>query len=80
MVIFFRNGLYIDENIRNANLLISHIEKNNKIVIFISGWNEDINFEDVQLITSGKLWFSINNSDADIKNYLIYINDAEEDS
>ncbi|XP_006608022.2 pancreatic lipase-related protein 2-like isoform X1 [Apis dorsata] len=53
--LYKRNGLYIDENIRNANLLISHIEKNNKIVIFISGWNEDINFEDVQLITNAYL-------------------------
>lgn len=57
--------------------MISHMDKNNKIVIFLSGWNEEINSEDVQLITNGKLWFSINNSYPDIKNYLIYINDAE---
>lgn len=53
------------------------MKKNNKIIIFINGWNEEINSEDVQLITSGKSRFSINNSDIDIKNYLIYINDAE---
>lgn len=53
------------------------MKKNNKITIFINGWNEEINSEDVQLITSGKSRFSINNSDIDIKNYLIYINDAE---
>lgn len=53
------------------------MKKNNKITIFINGWNEEINSEDVQLITSGKSRFSINNSDVDIKNYLIYINDAE---
>lgn len=53
------------------------MKKNNKIIIFINGWNEEINSEDVQLITSGKSRFSINNSDVDIKNYLIYINDAE---
>lgn len=53
------------------------MKKNNKIIIFINGWNEEINSEDVQLITSGKLRFSINNSDVDIKNYLIHINDAE---
>lgn len=57
--------------------MISHMDKNNKIVIFLSGWNEEINSEDVQLITNGKLWFSINNLYPDIKNYLIYINDAE---
>lgn len=57
--------------------MISHMDKNNKIVIFLSGWNEEINSEDVQLITNGKLWFSINNSYPDIKNYLIYINDTE---
>lgn len=53
------------------------MKNNNKIIIFINGWNEEINSEDVQLITSGKSRFSINNSDVDIKNYLIYINDAE---
>lgn len=57
--------------------MISHMDKNNKIVIFLSGWNEEINSEDVQLITNGKLWFSINNLYPDIKNYLIYINDTE---
>lgn len=31
------------------------MDKNNKIVIFLSGWNEEINSEDVQLITNGKL-------------------------
>lgn len=57
--------------------MISRMDKNNKIVIFLSGWNEEINSEDVQLITNGKLWFSINNLYPDIKNYLIYINDTE---
>ncbi|KAG9436247.1 lipase member H-A [Apis mellifera carnica] len=53
--LYKRNGSYIDENIRNANLLISHMDKNNKIVIFLSGWNEEINSEDVQLITNAYL-------------------------
>ena len=52
---FSRNGSHIDENIRNASIFLSYIQKNNFLIIFINGLNNDINSLSDKLISSGKL-------------------------
>lgn len=52
---FSRNGSHIDENIRNASIFLPYIQKNNFLIIFINGLNNDINSLSDKLISSGKL-------------------------
>lgn len=58
-MIFFRDGSHIDRNVRNADQLLSHIQKNNSLAFYITGNSHDINSDNVKMITNGKLYTEI---------------------
>lgn len=53
--LYNRNGSHIDENIRNASIFLPYIQKNNFLIIFINGLNNDINSLSDKLISSAYL-------------------------
>ncbi|XP_043801526.1 lipase member H-like [Apis laboriosa] len=53
--LYNRNGFYIDKNLKNIDQLLSHVQNNNSIVFYITGYWCDINSDDVKLITNAYL-------------------------
>ncbi|XP_026666464.1 lipoprotein lipase-like [Ceratina calcarata] len=53
--LFKKNGTYIDKNIKNVTQLIANIDTTQETSLFINGWKETIDSEDVQLITGAYL-------------------------
>ncbi|CAL7940741.1 unnamed protein product [Xylocopa violacea] len=47
--LFHRDGTYQDVNVRNASQLVPKLDKNEKTVIFVHGFSENVNFKDVQM-------------------------------
>ncbi|XP_026299641.1 pancreatic lipase-related protein 2 isoform X4 [Apis mellifera] len=59
--LYNRNGSYIDTNVENVNVLLPYIEKNNSLVLYLTGYTYDINSENVKLITDVYLNYTQDN-------------------
>lgn len=53
--LYKRDGSHIDRNVRNADQLLSHIQKNNSLAFYITGNSHDINSDNVKMITNAYL-------------------------
>lgn len=53
IIVFFRNGSYIDKNIRNANQLLPYIQKDNNLIFYLTGYTYNIDSDNVKMITNG---------------------------
>ncbi|XP_031776478.1 uncharacterized protein LOC100873034 isoform X1 [Apis florea] len=53
--LYKRDGSHIDKNVRNADQLLSHIQKNNSLAFYITGYRHDINSDNVKMITNAYL-------------------------
>lgn len=54
MIVLFRNGSHIDKNIKNTDELLLYIQKDNNLVIYITGYTSNIDSDNVKLIINGK--------------------------
>lgn len=59
--LYNRNGSYIDTNVENASVLLPYIEKNNSLVLYLTGYTYDIDSENVKLITGVYLNYTQHN-------------------
>ncbi|XP_043801520.1 lipase member H-A-like [Apis laboriosa] len=53
--LYKRDGSHIDKNVRNADQLLSHIQKNNSLAFYITGYRHDINSDNVKMVTNAYL-------------------------